>query len=173
MTNATHFEAKKHAYRQTQDGIVVSFTVHPNDVSTELAMAPLGTRFMVAIAEMTDEQPPGDDAPPTSSSTAAPQGGSSTAAISSKERRNFGEMRLSEQAGIRCGDQSFVAFLHDQYPVNCMNAGGDPAETVRRVCCVKSRAEFDIDFDAASLWRTMDQKFQIWLTTRDHADIYR
>ena len=26
------FEAKKHAYRQTQDGVVVSFVVDPQDV---------------------------------------------------------------------------------------------------------------------------------------------
>ena len=29
---AEHFEAKKYAYRQTKDGMVVSFVIHPDDV---------------------------------------------------------------------------------------------------------------------------------------------
>lgn len=55
---AFHFEAKKHAYRQTQDGIVVSFVVHPNDVCADLAIAPLGTQYIVALAPYTEAASP-------------------------------------------------------------------------------------------------------------------
>ena len=55
---STHFEAKKHAYRQTQDGVVISFVVHPNDLNAALAVAPLGTRYMVAVAQIGDDDQP-------------------------------------------------------------------------------------------------------------------
>ena len=48
----TNFEAKLLGFRRTQDGVVVSYVVHPSDVSAELAIAPLGTRYMVAVAEI-------------------------------------------------------------------------------------------------------------------------
>lgn len=55
---ACYCEARKCAYRQTAQGIVVSFTVHPNEVPEELAVAPLGTRYYLAMAEIgEDEQP--------------------------------------------------------------------------------------------------------------------
>lgn len=49
---AGHFEAKKHAIRQTQDGWVVSFVVHPNDMTPEFAAAPLGTHLMIGYQEI-------------------------------------------------------------------------------------------------------------------------
>ena len=51
-----HFEAKKHAIRQTQDGWVVSFVIHPNDVAPDFAAAPLGTIFMVGYQTTEDAE---------------------------------------------------------------------------------------------------------------------
>ena len=47
-----HFEAKKYAYRQTKDGMVVSFVIHPDDVPKEMATAPIGQRYIVACAKI-------------------------------------------------------------------------------------------------------------------------
>jgi hypothetical protein len=55
---AAYCEARKVAYRQTKDGLVVSFVVHPNDMPDELATAPLGTRYMLALAEIGDDEEP-------------------------------------------------------------------------------------------------------------------
>lgn len=89
---ASTFEAKKHSYRQTQDGIVIAFTVHPNDVSAALAMAPLGTRFMVAAAEITDSEEPASGPGASLSGpvrhevpAVAPQSGEETAATPSPQ----------------------------------------------------------------------------------------
>ena len=56
--NALSFEAKRDAFRQSKDGIIVSFVVHPNDLTPELASAPLGTRYVVALAEIGDDEQP-------------------------------------------------------------------------------------------------------------------
>ena len=55
---ALSFEAKRYAFRQSKDGIIVSFVVHPNDLTPELASAPLGTRYVVALAEIGDDEQP-------------------------------------------------------------------------------------------------------------------
>ena len=56
MTDFPQIECKKHAYRQTQDGLVISFVVHPNDITPELASAPLGTRYAAVLLELTDDE---------------------------------------------------------------------------------------------------------------------
>ncbi len=58
MIPSSHCEAKKHAYRQTQDGIVVSFVLHPNEVPDDLALAALGTRYMLALSRIGDDEEP-------------------------------------------------------------------------------------------------------------------
>ena len=45
-----NFEAIKYAYRQSKDGFVLSFVVHPNDMPDDMATAPIGTRFMIAYS---------------------------------------------------------------------------------------------------------------------------
>ena len=56
MTDATHFEAKLHALRRTNDGMVVSFLIHPNEVPSCIALDPLGQRYMVALAGINDDE---------------------------------------------------------------------------------------------------------------------
>ena len=52
----TQVEAVKVAYRQTKDGMVVSFAIHPSDMPGPLALAPVGTRMLLAIAELKDDE---------------------------------------------------------------------------------------------------------------------
>ena len=53
-----HVEAKKIAYRQSKDGLVISFVVHPSDMPDALAVAPLGQRYMLALAAIGDDEKP-------------------------------------------------------------------------------------------------------------------
>lgn len=45
-------EAVKIAYRQTKEGNVVTFRLHPNDNEKHIAAMPLGTNVMLGIAEI-------------------------------------------------------------------------------------------------------------------------
>lgn len=51
----TKIEAIKLGYRQTKEGDVVSFRIHPADRNNDLANTPLGTRMLLAVAEIKDE----------------------------------------------------------------------------------------------------------------------
>lgn len=167
-------ECVKYALRQTKDGMTVTFVIHPNDISPELISLPIGARVAIKWAEITDEQPSGDDAPPSSSPvTAAPQGGSTTAATSPKKHIPFDEKPLSQQAGIRCGDAEFKAFLHYNFPDIFKEAAGDCAAAVRNLCNVNSRTELDIDPSKARTWRNLNDAYETWFITKVHGNTYR
>ena len=55
---AEHFEAKKYAYRQSKDGMILSFVLHPNDMPKDIAISNIGTRYMVAVVEIGDDEKP-------------------------------------------------------------------------------------------------------------------
>lgn len=148
-----HFEAKKHAYRQSQEGIVVSFVIHPNDVPESLALAPLGTRLMVAFSEIGDE--------PNDNRAAKGEASGDTEAPRETARRKFDELPPSQQAGILANDPEFAKFmtfyLGDVTPVE---VGEQLAAVIRLRCGVASRVEFD---DRASpKWLSLLGHYRNW-----------
>lgn len=56
--NAVHCEAKKYAFRQNRDGVVLSFVLHPNDLPASIATAAIGTRYVLALVELNDDETP-------------------------------------------------------------------------------------------------------------------
>ena len=118
---ATHCEAKKHAYRQTKDGIVISFVLHPNEVPDDLALAPLGARYMLGLARIgNDEEPQEPEQKPKRPGTP------------------FDKMPPSQQAGILCNDVAFQEWANpiDQTPEGARNY-------VLAYCEITSRRELD------------------------------
>lgn len=163
------YEAKLHAFRRTQEGAVISYVVHPNDVSAEMATAALGTRYMVAFAEI------GDDGKPKSPAVAELADAGANAPDASRaganpvrETRKFETLPLSQQAAIRCGDRSFQQFLGAE-------GDGEAATIVRRKCQVESRSALDDPRNSASrdFWGAIETGYQQWLTTRQYADSRR
>lgn len=135
MSGYPQIECKKHAYRQTQDGVVISFVLHPNDVSAELAAAPLGTRYMIVLVEMNDNE------------TAKPPA----------------NHKLAQQAGILCGEPSFRKFLA-KYSENGMPPDEEEAPAiVRELCGVKSRSELDTSQDASRQWHSLKGEYEAWM----------
>jgi hypothetical protein len=95
------FEAIKYAYRQTKDGFVLSFVVHPSDMTDDMATAPIGQRFMIAYGAITDSG--------AGASTAARErvgdGGEAHKATSSPTRTN------SQRAAFLLKNPDFRRFL--------------------------------------------------------------
>lgn len=54
-TYAMRMELKKYSLRQSRDGVIISFVLHPNDVNLDLIQAPIGTVYQGALME--DPQP--------------------------------------------------------------------------------------------------------------------
>lgn len=152
---AGHFEAKKIAWRQTKDGLVLALSIHPDDVSPEMSLAPLNTRFMIAFSEIGDDEKPVDRKPP---SEAAPSGS-----------KPFSSLPLSQQAGIRCADRQFQTFMAEKHFAQSLSDEG-AAEQVRFLCHIKSRADLDDNLQqGANIWYELENEFQQWLTDQRYA----
>lgn len=156
--NAIHCEAKKHAYRQTQDGVVVSFVLHPQEVPEGLATAPLGSRYMIALVEIGDDELPKVvqlNPPPAS-------------------KRTWEELKASQQAGIYCNEPAFQKFLNEGIRTSADRMGGgrawskpvtntdEAAEAVRFLCVVNSRADLDKTSSTGDRWNEIVSMYRGW-----------
>ena len=143
---STYCEAKKHGYRQTQDGIVISFVLHPEEVPDDLALAALGTRYMIAFARIGDDEEP---VPPQQKPT--------------RPRKPFHTLPRSQQAGILCSDLTFYRWAADQIGNKsglAMNSIKDARQFILNSCNVNSRRELDVSDDAGVLWDALRGQFE-------------
>ena len=69
--------------------------------------------------------------------------------------KSWDELRLSQQAAIRCSDEMYRHWL-------CVDDEESAKAQVRKACQVDSRAELDTDPDAAGRWHEMEAEFATW-----------
>lgn len=76
------------------------------------------------------------------------------------EFRKWDEMPMSQQAGIRCNEPSFRAFLNHKY--GTPQSDIQPDQAVRGLCQVQSRSEIIRGTPAGDRWHDLDVQFQNW-----------
>ncbi len=117
---SVHCEARKVSYRQSKEGLVISFVVHPNEMPDSLATAPLGQRYMLALAMIGDDEQP---ASPTDGISATKERPAAAASPSAAPTPSGGASRYKgsppmEQARIRAGmlpkDPAFQNWICEQ-----------------------------------------------------------
>ena len=125
--NTTKVIFQKHSFRQTQQGVVVSYLVDPVDMPDKLATDPLGTMYGAVLVEVDENDEAVEDK-----------------AEDKKPKRSFHDMPRSQQAGMLCADPKFIEWF-----------GGSPEDTaagVRGYCGVVSRSEIDDNHYASTSW---------------------
>lgn len=171
-----HFEAKLHGFRRTMDGVVISYVIHPEDVSPALALATLGTRYMVAFEAIGDDE----KATPTPGPQAAggharaealsPERRSEIAALAAaarwKPRKQFTSLPLYQQAAIRSTDEKFWEWIN----VTGENAAAD---YIREHCKVSSRREITENEKSGLRWAELERQFKAHLTDERYGDLAR
>lgn len=140
MTEALPIELRKIAYRQSaKDGLVITFAVHPDDMPTGLAAAPIGARFMAALVEIGDDEMP-------------------------VEKREVDP--TVRRAGILCNDRMFQNFLLEGWPLDWDRSAGSDSEraafVVRQLCEIQSRKELATNPQASAAFETLTAKFEMW-----------
>ncbi len=139
----TYCEAKKHGYRQTQDGIVVSFVLHPNEVPDDLALSALGTRYMLALVRIGDDETP---QPPEKAT---------------RPGRPFRDLPRCQQAGILCNDETFQIWASKQGPKwNFSPTDVGARQFVLAECEITSRRELNTVIKAAVRWDGLLARFE-------------
>lgn len=157
---AVNCEARKIAYRQSKDGVVISFLLHPNDVPNELAIADLGSRYIIALVEIGDDETPKQREEPARISH-------QPAGIEPPARRSFDDLPASTQAGILCGDANFHEFIRMNKPDRWrfLNEGTDTeraALILRSLVGVTSRSEIKPGTKAFDAWRDILREYNDW-----------
>jgi len=79
-----------------------------------------------------------------------------------KQKREWRDMTPATQAGIRCNEPAFAAFLKEQRADDWHEAQNDPAACVRLICGVSSRAYIEKDQRSRVIWKQLDDQFQAW-----------
>lgn len=78
------------------------------------------------------------------------------------KRMDWREVQPAAQAGIRCADPVFKAFLSEQYRKEWVHANKEADECVRRICGVQSRSELGTIHAARLIWKMLDDQFLAW-----------
>ncbi|MGC4008875.1 MAG: hypothetical protein QM805_07790 [Pseudomonas sp.] len=139
---AMGFEAVKVSMSQDKNGIILRLNVHPNDCPKELITDWVGTRYMVGMVRINDDDTPDD--------------------------RGYAEVqKMITSAGQLCRNESFFTFLSvvglvDHHISGVEERENASAEAVRDYCGIQSRAEMKTNEEARKKFETMRQSFKNW-----------
>jgi hypothetical protein len=146
--NAISLELKKDGLQQRQNGDwMLRFTVAGVDMHQRLATAVMGTRYQCVLVEVGDDEEPIDH--------------------NAMERDKWRDLGPVTQAGMRCADPVFWAWLEEEgpkgQPHEC-KSNDDAAVIVRMLCNVASRADLaKPGFQNERIrWYDIDNAFQAW-----------
>ena len=126
---AESFEAKKYAYRQTKDGMVLSFVLHPDDVPKEMATAPIGQRYMIACAQIDDHENP------------------------IRPRATTDAEKALARANLICRDETYIQWVRMNYYQwdvvdKTLEDEEYAAQVIRFICGIESRSELKTNPEA-------------------------
>lgn len=76
-------------------------------------------------------------------------------------KRDWRDLAPQQQAGIRCEEPTFAAFLREERKDD-WHETQDAAECVRLICGVASRSELGTNQKARVIWHQLDSAFQAW-----------
>lgn len=79
-----------------------------------------------------------------------------------KTREQWKDCAPSKQAGIRCAEPLFWAFLREEHRADPCANSDDAASFVRNYCRVNSRAHFNANPAAKAVWQSLDNQYQAW-----------
>jgi hypothetical protein len=79
-----------------------------------------------------------------------------------KRKMDWRDMQPAAQAGIRCDDPVFWAFLVENYRADWLDSKSSAPDCVRIICGVTSRAELGTNHKARVIWKQLDDQFQAW-----------
>lgn len=132
----SQFEGKKIALKQTKDGIVMSLAIHPDDLPEELMRDFVGSRYMVVMVRLGDEEKP-------------------------LNREEFAGSQLVKLSGILCRDKDFWDYLYEDGQLFEKNEAAC-VDWMTSYLGVASRADIKANVEAQRLLKEVHGKFKEW-----------
>jgi len=154
-------DAIKIAYRQSRDGFVVSFAIHPQDMPADLANADIGSQWQLKLVPL-DEHGNAEkevmEKPSPLTTPAAP----AVPLERARPGKRWSEMKLGQQAAIRCGEPAFWKYLSEKCDYPAVDSKDDAAQAVRELCNVATRRDIGADEFSTQAWKNLDDGYYIW-----------
>lgn len=140
---AVHFEAVKTSMSQSKQGTILRLALHPNEVPPSLHTDWVGSRYMVAMVKLDDEDQP---------------------QVSDQQRETE---RLIASAGMLCRNLDFAKFLFDidsllGVPNDESEREKRVADALRDILGVESRSEMRTNSVARERFKNMVEEFTRW-----------
>ena len=129
---AVHFEAVKTSMSQSKQGTVLRLALHPNEVPPSLHTDWVGSRYMVAMVKLDEEDQP---------------------EMSDQQRETN---RLIASAGMLCRNEEFAVFL------GVSGGEDAVASVLRNRLGIKSRSEFNNNSEAREKFKTLVEEYEKW-----------
>ena len=153
---AIHFEAVKTSMSQSKAGTILRIAIHPNDVPPSLHTDWVGSRYMVAMVKLDDEDQP---------------------EISDDQRQT---KALVASAGMLCRNEDFRKFLDSQdllsFSPDHWSVDGDgdkwsdlealTARCLRSYLHIESRSELATNSEAREKFKKLQEDFTLWKKNR-------
>lgn len=135
--NAMQIEAKKDGLSQMQSGEwTLRLKLHASDVPTALLTAPMGTRYMLAMVEIGDNEEP-------------------------VQQRDKVVKNHAQRAALLCKEGGFQVFLTERYGGEATEDGA--IQCLYQICGVSSRSELYEDDESGARFRELAGEYQDWL----------
>lgn len=131
------FESVKAGLRQSKDGYMLTLSVHPNDIPDDLVKDFVGSRYMVVMVRL------GDDETPMNREHAFP-----------------GDHAV-KMAGILCRDPEFWDWLYENEWLQQKNETAC-VEWLTDFLGIESRKELKTNSEARELFNNIRKKFESW-----------
>lgn len=132
---ALHFEAVKIALTQDKNGLVLKLSLHPEDTPKDMILSPLGTRYMVAMVQLGE-----DDSP-----------------IKGKDKTD-GE-RAVAMAGALCRNPRFAGWLMNKGYAEGESSSA-AATALRELLGIESRSELATNEQAREAFMALRAEFE-------------
>jgi hypothetical protein len=128
-------EVVKIAMSQDRNGHILKLAIHPNDLPKDLVLDPLGSRYVMVLARLNDQDE----------------------VVTPKEKSD-GEKAV-DIAGLLCRNPRFMAWLTDRgYARDDTESSAIAA--IREFCSIKSRSELATSEDARRKFNELKSEFE-------------
>lgn len=137
MSEPIQFEGIKTGLKQSKDGYVLTMAVHPDDLPDDLMRDFVGSRYVVVMVRLGDDERP------------------------MNREQEFPGDHAVKMAGMLCRDPEFWEWLSQKKLLEDQNEKAC-AEWLSDYLGIESRKELKTDEDARALFNRLKEAFEAW-----------
>lgn len=133
--NTIQCEVVKIAMTQDKNGHILKVAIHPSELPKDLVLDPLGTRYVMVLARLNDQDE----------------------VVQPQEKSEAD--RIISQAGLLCRNKRFIDWLFDHgHSPERSEAGA--VDAIKEHCGVQSRRDFRTDAEARRRFKELVAEFE-------------